>query len=227
MSRDRGDPGRFPDRRDLLVAAGSAVGLFALGIGGTASKFLWPQGVVPEPRGDPLPTLLQATPTCGNDAEALAYEEGPFYTPNSPERSDLRIAGRGGRELVVRGQVRDQYCRPLPGAVIDFWQTDSDGDYDNVGYDFRGHVFADSEGRYELLTILPNPYYFENVWRASHIHLKAQGAGTKLLTSQLFFPIDPESNARHFGGFSPRLLSRLNDPNARVLEATFDLVLPA
>ena len=91
-------------------------------------------------------------------------------------------------------------CTPLANALLDFWQTNDAGEYDNVGFNFRGHQFTDAEGRYELETIVPGVY----PGRTRHIHARVQGPETSLLTTQLYFPDEP-ANARD-GIFNPALV---------------------
>lgn len=215
-------PDRLPAlaRRDLIAVGAAAVGLSGLALTGIGGKMLGAQSIV----APPLPLVpLAPTPGC-RTLDAIPYEEGPYYAPNSPPRSDFRLPGRGGQTISVGGTVRDTLCRPVPGAVIDIWQTDPQGRYDNVGFDYRGHFYADEQGRYRFVSSLPHSYWFEGVWRTQHIHMKAQGADTRLLTTQMFFPFDPESNARHIG-FEPRLLGTVLSSPGQPLHMLFDLVL--
>ena len=39
--------------------------------------------------------------------------------------------------------------------MVDLWQADNKGDYDNSGYRLRGHQRADADGRYRFRTIVP------------------------------------------------------------------------
>lgn len=152
--------------------------------------------------------LLAPTPACGDAddfAETLAQTEGPFFTPNSPERTDLMEPGMPGTKLVVTGYVYGTDCTPIANALIDFWQCDDAGVYDNAGYTLRGHQFTDAEGRYELTTILPGIY----PGRTRHIHVKAQRPNGAVLTSQLYFPDVPENDRD--GIFDPSLVMDLAD----------------
>jgi protocatechuate 3,4-dioxygenase beta subunit len=74
----------------------------------------------------------------------------------------------------------------VPKALLDFWHCDEHGEYDNAGYRYRGHLFADAEGRFRLETIFPAIY----PGRARHIHVKVQAPGRSILTTQLYFPGD-------------------------------------
>lgn len=89
-----------------------------------------------------------------------------------------------GTRLVITGYVLNTDCQPIPGAWLDFWQTDAEGNYDNAGFRLRGHQFSDANGRYTLETVLPGLY----PGRTAHIHLKVQAPNGPVLTSQLFFP---------------------------------------
>ena len=68
-------------------------------------------------------------------------------------------------------------------ALVDFWQADSGGSYDNSTFGFRGHQFTDAQGRYVLETVVPGLY----PGRTRHIHVKVQTPGGRILTTQLYF----------------------------------------
>ncbi|HEU0296619.1 MAG TPA: hypothetical protein VFR47_28035 [Anaerolineales bacterium] len=114
--------------------------------------------------------------------------EGPYYTPNTPERNSLLEEGMEGTRLILVGYVLDQNCQPLPNAWLDFWQADANGEYDNASYRLRGHQFTDSQGRYYLETILPGLYSSRPI---EHIHVKVRPEGGEEVTSQLYFPQQP------------------------------------
>jgi hypothetical protein len=68
---------------------------------------------------------LAPTPSCHDGDEPTVSEtEGPFFKPRSPERSDLREPGAGGRRFELSGVVLSRSCRPLRGAVVDLSQAD-------------------------------------------------------------------------------------------------------
>jgi protocatechuate 3,4-dioxygenase beta subunit len=150
--------------------------------------------------------VLQATPPCddGDDDTTDAQTEGPYYTPNTPRRSNLVTAGLRGIPLLVTGDVVDTQCRPVRGALLDFWQADAAGQYDNQGYRLRGHQFADARGRYALRTIVPGLY----PGRTRHIHVKVQRPHGKILTTQLYFPGEPRNRSDNI--FDSSLLMDIN-----------------
>lgn len=166
-------------------------------------------GIVLAQTGNATTTpVLAPTPPCGDDDDleaTLPQTEGPFYTPDTPERRSLLEPGMAGTRLVVTGSVYDTACQPVPGALLDFWQCDDAGHYDNDGYRLRGHQFADEDGRFELETIVPGLY----PGRTRHIHVKAQAPHQPVLTTQLYFPGEPANEWDRI--FNPALLMDMED----------------
>jgi hypothetical protein len=214
-------------RRDVLTAGLGVVGLAALGVaGGFVSKIVFPQRLVYDFPDVAAGQGLELAPTLAHDDDdpTATFEEGPYYVPNTPLTNNFRLPGHGGRDLVLRGRVLDTKGRPLAGAVLDFWQVNEHGLYDNVTYNYRGHQFTQADGSYELLTLLPVPYTFLGLWRAAHIHVKVQAPTTRLLTSQVFFDNDPEGNAKAFD-YDPSLLGTVTTLPDGSAETIFNFVL--
>lgn len=165
-------------------------------------------------------TLLQPTPSCADDDDDItpAQTEGPYYTPSTPKRTSFWEEGTTGTRLVVTGRVLTTGCVPVAAALIDFWHADDSGAYDNVGYKLRGHQFTDNDGNFILDTILPGLY----PGRTRHIHVKVQGPNMPILTTQLYFPDEPQNLSD--GIFAPELLMEIQESSAGKV-ATFDFVL--
>jgi len=117
--------------------------------------------------------------------------EGPYYTPNSPKRASLFEDGMVGTKLTLSGYVYDTNCQPVANAWLDFWQADANGVYDNNGYTLRGHQYTDSNGHFELVTVVLGIY----PGRTEHIHFKVQAPNGPIITSQLFFPEVAQNNS--------------------------------
>jgi protocatechuate 3,4-dioxygenase beta subunit len=133
-------------------------------------------------------SLLPVTSQGGDgDAPTPRQTEGPYFTPNSPERTNLLEDGMPGERLALAGFVLDRRCRPVAGALLDLWHCDSTGEYDNQGYRLRGHQFSDAQGRFVFETIVPGLY----PGRTRHYHIKVQAPGRSILTTQLYFPGEP------------------------------------
>ncbi len=179
-------------------------------------------GATPANPSAPAP-FLPPTPECDDDPvpePTLAQTEGPFFTPNAPERTDLREPGLVGEPLSLAGFILDRACQPVPGALLEFWQADAAGVYDNEGHTLRGHQFSDEEGRWTLQTIVPGLY----PGRTRHVHVRAQAPNGPLLVTQLYFPEEPANAAD--GIFDPALLVELEEaPAGEPLQARFDFLV--
>ena len=141
----------------------------------------------------------------------LRQTEGPFLTPDSPLRSDIR-EDRPGVPVHLRLNImRDLWCTPIKGAAVDFWQSDALGLYSGVnnvlfdlhslrlsgesidmrGTEFlRGHQVSDDDGRVEFTTIFPGWY----PGRLAHFHLRTiiQGLAWTSHITQLYLPTEIE-----------------------------------
>ena len=153
-----------------------------------------------------------------DDGAATASDvEGPLYVDDPPWReAPVKIYEEyegidEGEVLFVRGTVTSTDGTPLPGAVIDIWQTGPTGGYDiwderQPEFNFRGKFNpVDESGEYEFQTMLPQPYtvptegpvgrYLEAIgqhpWRPAHIHYKVTAEGHQPLVTQVFFAGDP------------------------------------
>jgi protocatechuate 3,4-dioxygenase beta subunit len=171
--------------------------------------------------GHAAATTLTPTPACGDDDDddpTPRQTEGPYFTPNSPTRTSLVESGMGGTRLVVTGLVLTRGCQPVANALVDFWQCDDTGNYDNSGYRLRGHQFTDARGLYRLETIVPGVY----PGRTRHIHVKVQAPRQPILTTQLYFPDERRNDRDRI--FDPELLLRMTNA-ARGRQGRFDFVL--
>jgi catechol 1,2-dioxygenase len=95
---------------------------------------------------------------------------GPYYRRGAPFRGKVSPPLSVGDVLQISGRVwavSDR--RPIGGALLDIWQANAQGHYDNE-------------------TIHPGPYKMdENTWRSPHIHFVVRALGFKTLVTQLFF----------------------------------------
>lgn len=146
--------------------------------------------------------------------------EGPYFTANSPERASLLEDGMAGTKLIVTGYVYDTNCQPVANALLDFWQADANGVYDNSGYTLRGHQFTDANGFYTLTTVVPGLY----PGRTEHIHFKVQAPNGKVITSQLFFPGVAQNDSD--GIFNASLVLPIQETSAGI-QAQFNFVVAA
>ncbi|WP_326727381.1 intradiol ring-cleavage dioxygenase [Streptomyces phaeochromogenes] len=133
---------------------------------------------------------------------------GPFHMTESPVRelgADIDLVG-SGEPCVVSGRVLSQDGTPLPGAVLDVWQADTDGFYDVQQPDLqppgngRGLFTADAAGRFWFRTCVPSPYPIptdgpvggllratgRHPYRPAHIHFIATAEGHAPVTTHIF-----------------------------------------
>ena len=161
----------------------------------------------PEPTEEPSPTAeptaietpVQVDPTAEPTAELSTAEMVAAAFSTAPTAA--------GEVILVTGRVLDLSGNPLPGAAVEFWQTDASGVYDHPGdqgtnsrdrgFQFYGTSITDSDGRYAFRTVRPG--YYEP--RPKHIHVKVKLDGRELLTTQFYFEED-RANLGSEGVFS-------------------------
>ncbi len=159
--------------------------------------------------------------SAGNQSATLTPEltEGPYFKSGSPEQADLYQDGMAGTKIVITGYVYTADCKPVANALLDFWQADANGNYDNSGYTLRGHQFTDANGRYQLTTVVPGLY----PGRTEHIHVKVQAPNGKLITTQLFFPGVTQNDSD--GIFNQSLLLTIQE-SSDGLQGQYNFVVP-
>ena len=193
-------------------AAGGATGQAQGAAGGPIGR----QGGGGSRQRDLTPAVADA------DAEGLTppNEEGPYFKANSPEKASLVEATTAGTHLILTGKVVRRNGTSVAKALLDFWQANPAGQYDNRGYDLRGHQFTASDGTYRLETVVPGLY----PGRTRHIHVKVQAPGESILTTQLYFPDEVKNSTD--GIYDPRLLMKqVSAPTGGPVQATFDFVI--
>ena len=152
----------------------------------------------------------EATPDIGT---------GPNYRPGAPYRAKLSPPLAEGAVLVVQGSVRDATTgKGIPGSVLDAFQADARGHYDTDGFDYRGRVLADEQGRFEFETVVPSNY-----GPPPHIHMIVTAPGYRTIRTEMRFR-DREHPKNDRPELTPELVERTRGDKT-YLEATFDLAL--
>lgn len=90
--------------------------------------------------------------------------------------------------MTLAGYVLSRGCQPVAKALIELWHANESGIYDNSGYKLRGHQFTDAQGRWWFETIVPGS------GRTRRFHLNIQRPGGNVLTTQLYFPGEPDND---------------------------------
>ena len=191
----------------------------------------------PDDPADQIPELSRLTPLAPTTRDVI----GPYYRKHAPIRAKVSPPLAPGDTLVIAGRVWGLDTRkPLPNSIIELWQADKDGVYDNEdktrppprgSFHYRTTVITDEHGRYEFETIYPGPYQIQpsGVWRSPHIHYRVHAEGHKELTTQLFFAGAPYLDTDPF--CKPSLIIPLTDATApnggKYKYGEFEIVLVA
>jgi len=132
---------------------------------------------------------------------------GPFYREGAqelPMGATISQDGRGD-PVVVMGRVLSTSGKPLANALLDIWETDENGLYEQQDpeqpdMNLRGKFRTDSEGRYCFVGIKPVSYSIpddgpvgrllralkRHPFRPAHIHMLVSAEGFAPVTTHLF-----------------------------------------
>jgi protocatechuate 3,4-dioxygenase beta subunit len=122
---------------------------------------------------EPVRTSCVATPP-----DAL----GPFYKPGAPVRD------RAGSGFLLSGAVLAVgTCRPVAGAVLEFWLANPQGRYDD---EHRATAPVGPDGRYRFESNVPVAYG----GRPPHIHIRVAAPGREAFVTQ-FYPRPGQASA--------------------------------
>ncbi|WP_313234777.1 dioxygenase family protein [Sporosarcina ureae] len=159
--------------------------------------------------------------------------EGPLYRDEAPILiAPVNICSVEGAEddiLFVSGQVvSSEDGSPLANAVLDVWQANGEGDYENEDpnqpdYNLRGRMLTDENGRYEFRSVVPAAYEIgkggpvgeflktigRHAWRPAHIHFKLAQEGFNSVTTMLFIEDDPYIDDDAIGAVKSSLILQL------------------
>ena len=136
---------------------------------------------------------------------------GPYLTPKSPRRSDIRENSPGVPIKLELTVIDDLWCAPASDFVVEIWHCDANGLYsgvDNIVFDpntlrvtdqainmkdktfLRGHQVTDDNGSAVFTTIYPGWY----MPRLAHIHVRLMWRDVEwtAFDTQLYLPTDIE-----------------------------------
>jgi protocatechuate 3,4-dioxygenase beta subunit len=153
---------------------------------------------------------------------------GPFYRPDVPEvpnGADLSRDGRG-EPMRVTGRLRQLDGRPVGGALVELWQANAEGLYENQDpdrqpeFNLRGRLQADAEGRFEVRTVRPGRTRLPGdgpvgrliaslglgLERPAHLHVRVTAPGFEPLVTHVFDRDDPLVGCDPIFGVKPALL---------------------
>ena len=144
--------------------------------------------------------------------------------------------------------MRSTDGNPLPGAIVDFWQADAEGNYSHFNipkekapFNLRARIKADDHGRFEIQTWVPSSYEIpkagptgallkalgSHAWRPAHLHALVQHPECEDLMTQVFLQGDKWIDSDVVGAVKDSLVAGMEkheDPaeiSKRGLKGTF------
>jgi len=138
---------------------------------------------------------------------ALPWVDGPDVVPD----------GTPGA-IVITGQVVDGGGSPVPDALVETWQCDGRGRFDEPGFRGFGRCPTDTDGRYRIRTVRPARLSTQDGQvEAPHIDVSvfARGLLDRVVT-RVYFADEPEANA------ADPTLSTVDEARRHTLVATPD-----
>lgn len=146
--------------------------------------------------------------------ETSASMLGPFWRLNSPPTDNggsIVRSATPGPVLFAKCKVIDNKGAPVSDAVVDVWQSSTEGLYENqdpnqADMNLRGQFRTDAKGEFAFRSILPAGYpipidgpvgdFIRAVkrphnYRPAHIHFLIYKPGLKTMISQIYVNDDP------------------------------------
>jgi hydroxyquinol 1,2-dioxygenase len=140
------------------------------------------------------------------DGATPSTVEGPFHIPDAPEVAHGADMAKGapGIPCFVTGTVRGLNGEPVGGAILDLWQTDGEGLYEEQRRTaepwMRGVYRSKPDGSYSIRTVAPISYtipmdgpigeFFGRTtmshMRPAHIHFAISAPGYHGVVTHLF-----------------------------------------
>lgn len=154
---------------------------------------------------------------------------GPFYRADVPDRAFGATTSLDGKgvPLEVRGQVTSLDGTPVDGALVEVWQANGHGKYENQEPDhqpennLRGRFHTDAQGRFAFASVMPGGYALPSdgpvgrlltvlglcLERPAHLHFRVSAPGYQRLTTQIFDRADPAIGRDAVFAVKPELLA--------------------
>ena len=154
---------------------------------------------------------------------------GPFFREGAPMfEMDADISHNArGKKMVMEGRVMNSAGEPLPNALIDTWQSSSDGFYDlqqpnSDEMNFRGRFSTNADGRFRFRSVKPSSYpvpadgpvgkmlraLSRHPYRPAHLHFMIAAPGYNTLTTALYIAGDKYLDSDVVFGAKKSLVAR-------------------
>lgn len=169
---------------------------------------------------------------------------GPFYRPDPPviaNGGSISLDGVG-QALLVRGRVVDLDGVAIPDALVETWQANADGYYENQQpdrqpeFNLRGVLKTDGTGGFMYRTVRPAGYATPadgpvgqmlaglgvSLRRPAHLHFIISANGFETISTHVFDGSDPELGRDALFGVKPELIGNIRrDGDGWALDFTF------
>ena len=154
---------------------------------------------------------------------------GPFYREDVPDVAQGANLSRDGigESLAVEVRLRDLEGLVVPDALVEVWQANALGRYENQDpdlqpeFNLRGRLRGDAEGRVVFRTVKPKGYALPEdgpvgrllnalglrLERPAHLHFRVTAPGFEPLTTHVFDRADPAIGHDALFGVRPELLA--------------------
>lgn len=176
---------------------------------------------------------------------------GPFYRADAPDRANGAVIALDGKGVALRvsGRILGLEAGPLSGALVEVWQANSAGKYENQEPDhqpennLRGRFRTDAQGRFTFTSVMPGGYALPAdgpvgrlmtalglcLERPAHLHFRVSAPGHERLTTQIFDRAHPAIGRDAVFGVKPGLLADFRavplDGGSQTRALDLDLVL--
>lgn len=153
---------------------------------------------------------------------------GPFYRADAPDMADGANISRDGigQPLQVTGRIADLDGHGIAAALVEVWQANGDGVYENQQpdlqpeFNLRGRFTTDADGRFTFNTVRPAGYALPKdgpvgqlfgglgiaLDRPAHLHFQITAPGYQTLTTHVFDRDDPAIGRDALFSVKPALL---------------------
>ena len=134
---------------------------------------------------------------------------GPFFPREFAKDANDLVKGASADAIEITGLVTELDGKPLDNVILEIWQADAAGRFDNPGFSGWGRAATDAHGVYRFRTLRPGAA----PGRAPHVNFLILYSGLmRQLQTVMFFSAAPDPvlavvNAKD------RLIARPDGPN--------------
>ena len=114
---------------------------------------------------------------------------GPFFPREFAKDANDLVRGSSGEGIEITGVVTELDGKPLDNVILEIWQADAAGRFDNPGFSGWGRAATDAQGIYRFRTLRPGAAQ----GRAPHVNFLILYSGLmRQLQTVMFFSAAPD-----------------------------------